>query len=101
MENQNLDHAIKLDDFRIDNRSYSELIEYTDIKHQEYRDDRFMAAVDLNNYRPAHLFYLMRAVTPGSYQVPPSLLEDMYRPARHGIGETQPMIEVVNFVPSN
>lgn len=101
LENQNLDHAIKLDDFTIDNQSYSQLTRHTEIKHQEYRDDRFVAALDLNNYNPANIFYLMRAVTPGSYQVPPPLVEDMYRPARYGIGETPSRIDVVNHVPLN
>jgi uncharacterized protein YfaS (alpha-2-macroglobulin family) len=36
------------------------------------------------------VFYLVRAVTPGSYTVPPPLVEDMYRPAIRGIGTVSP-----------
>lgn len=33
------------------------------------------------------LVYLMRAVTPGRYQVPPTQVEDMYRPELRALGE--------------
>ena len=36
------------------------------------------------------LFYLVRAVTPGTYTVPPPQLEDMYRPELRAIGKTRP-----------
>lgn len=36
------------------------------------------------------MFYLVRAVTPGTYTVPPSLVEDMYRPDLRGVGRTNP-----------
>jgi alpha-2-macroglobulin len=32
----------------------------------------------------------VRAVTPGTYTVPPPLVEDMYRPAVRGIGNVTP-----------
>lgn len=88
LENQNLEHAIKLDDLRIDGKSFMDLGRHTDIKFTEYRDDRFVAALNMGPYREANVFYLLRAVTPGSYTLPPSLVEDMYRPARYGIGQS-------------
>ena len=33
------------------------------------------------------LVYLMRAVTPGRYLVPPTQVEDMYRPEIRAVGE--------------
>lgn len=96
LENQNLEHAIKLDEFRIDGKTYQELTGRTRIKHQEYRDDRYVAALDLDKYSSASLFYLIRAVTPGTYQVPPPLVEDMYRPEKRGIGETFDNVTVKN-----
>ena len=36
------------------------------------------------------MFYLVRAVSPGTYRVPPPLIEDMYRPEIRGIGKTTP-----------
>nr|WP_183166124.1 alpha-2-macroglobulin [Azomonas macrocytogenes] len=57
------------------------------IKHQEFRDDRYVAAVDLNGYGTTHLLYLARAVTPGHYVVPQPQVESMYRPDLQAVGE--------------
>ncbi|MDW8340418.1 MAG: alpha-2-macroglobulin [Geminicoccaceae bacterium] len=47
------------------------------------RDDRFVAALDLAPDRSAfRLAYLVRAVTPGSFELPGAQVEDMYDPAR-------------------
>ncbi|MGH6931287.1 MAG: MG2 domain-containing protein [Dongiaceae bacterium] len=50
-------------------------------QYVEFRDDRFIAAFDLDwgqrNYKVA---YLVRAVTPGRYRLPASQVEDMYLP---------------------
>ncbi len=54
--------------------------------HTEYRDDRFVAAFDRNG-ADAAVFgaaYIVRAVTPGHYALPPATIEDMYRPQRYG-----------------
>jgi uncharacterized protein YfaS (alpha-2-macroglobulin family) len=49
--------------------------------YAEYRDDRYVAAVNLNDDQDAfQLAYLVRAVTPGTYRLPASSVEDMYRP---------------------
>ncbi|MBT3358594.1 MAG: alpha-2-macroglobulin family protein [Rhodospirillales bacterium] len=49
--------------------------------HMEYRDDRFVAALDIGDKnREFTLAYLVRAVTPGSYAVPAVHIEDMYKP---------------------
>jgi len=97
LENQNLDTAIKLDEFRIDGKTFEHLSRYTQLKHREYRDDRFVAALDLNGYNNAHLFYLLRAVTPGTYRVPSPLVEDMYRPERRAVGDTLETIAIENI----
>ncbi|MEZ0470255.1 alpha-2-macroglobulin [Luteimonas sp. B3_2_R+30] len=57
-----------------------------DVRHEEFRDDRYVAALSLDAGRTARLFYLVRAVTPGTYTVPPPLVEDMYRPELRGVG---------------
>ena len=50
-------------------------------KAYEARDDRYVAAVDLTPESPAfRLAYAVRAVTPGTYDLPGAVLEDMYRP---------------------
>ncbi len=59
------------------------------IKHQEFRDDRFVAAVRAEG--EMNLFYRVRVVTPGSFVVPPTYAEDMYQPMIYGLaggGET-------------
>ncbi len=54
--------------------------------HTEYRDDRFVAAFDRDGHSKAtfSLAYIVRAVTPGHYLLPPATIEDMYRPQRYG-----------------
>jgi len=54
--------------------------------HVEYRDDRFVAAVDREAGQSAFfsLAYVVRAVAPGHYVYPPATAEDMYRPERFG-----------------
>ncbi|MBP2296164.1 alpha-2-macroglobulin family protein [Azospirillum rugosum] len=52
----------------------------------ESRDDRFTAAVDIAEGGPENgpqtfkLAFLVRAVTPGSYELPGASVEDMYKP---------------------
>lgn len=54
--------------------------------HTEYRDDSFVAAFarDGNDKAIFSLAYIVRAVTPGHYVLPPATIEDMYRPERFG-----------------
>lgn len=88
LENQNLAHAVKLDDIQIDGKSVAAWMQRQMPKHVEYRDDRYAAAVDLPKNRLYRLFYLARAVTPGRYGMPPTVAEDMYRPALRGVSAT-------------
>ncbi|MDN5938002.1 MAG: alpha-2-macroglobulin family protein, partial [Salinisphaera sp.] len=39
------------------------------LRHQSYGDDRYTAAIELDADNTEHLFYLLRAVTPGRYTV--------------------------------
>ena len=52
--------------------------------YQAFRDDRFMASYARSpGARGAwQAAYMIRAVTPGQYVVPPATIEDMYRPER-------------------
>jgi uncharacterized protein YfaS (alpha-2-macroglobulin family) len=65
------------------------------IRHREFRDDRFVAAVKLGANKLT-LFYLLRVVTPGTYGVPTSFAEDMYRPELRGVGNSSPAIRVID-----
>ncbi|APG94606.1 alpha-2-macroglobulin family protein [Sinorhizobium americanum] len=50
--------------------------------HTEFRSDRFVAAFDRStgDNREITLAYVVRAVTPGTYDHPAASVEDMYRP---------------------
>jgi uncharacterized protein YfaS (alpha-2-macroglobulin family) len=86
VENLNLSGAQQWAGVVIDGISLDQHTGAADIVHEEYRDDRYDAALKLQRGNAAHVFYLVRAVTPGTYTVPPPLVEDMYRPAVRGIG---------------
>jgi alpha-2-macroglobulin len=72
-----------------------------DIKYQEYRDDRYIAAVNIHNYvgngyYRKRVAYLVRAVTPGEYMLPYPYVESMYRPDQFAIGQSLDMITISN-----
>ena len=90
VENLNLGGAQQWEGVVVDGIQMDEHTGAADIVHEEYRDDRYAAALKLRRGDTAHVFYLVRAVTPGSYVVPPPLVEDMYRPAVRGIGKVEP-----------
>lgn len=87
LENPALGNSIKLEELSIEGKPawQSEWNDY--LKHQEFRDDRYTAALDLSEGSNQQLVYLMRAVTPGRYLVPPTQVEDMYRPEIRAVGE--------------
>lgn len=49
-------------------------------EHTEFRQDRFLAAIDNRGTDPLRLAYIVRAVTPGDFHHPAAGVEDMYRP---------------------
>lgn len=82
IENTRLKHGSKMD-------NYAWLPKLTKTKYMEFRDDRFIAAVDLDGRGSGKDFrvaYLARAVTPGSYVQPAPYVEDMYKPQYHARG---------------
>ncbi len=87
LENPALGNSIKLEELKIEGKPawQSDWNDY--LKHQEFRDDRYTAALDLSAGGNQQLVYLMRAVTPGRYQVPPTQVEDMYRPELRAVGQ--------------
>ena len=90
IENFNLGDAKQWAEVVVDGISISDRGSAADVKHEEFRDDRYVAALKLDRRNTAKLFYLVRAVTPGTYTVPPSLVEDMYRPDIRGVGRASP-----------
>ncbi|MBB6301778.1 alpha-2-macroglobulin family protein [Rhizobium leucaenae] len=60
--------------------------------HVEFRNDRFVAAFDQSSDRDLSFAYVVRAVTPGTYDHPAASVEDMYRPqfsARTAMGRME------------
>ncbi|MDQ0423435.1 uncharacterized protein YfaS (alpha-2-macroglobulin family) [Peteryoungia aggregata LMG 23059] len=59
-----------------------EWIGQTETAHLEFRSDRFVAAVNRGEGENGTitLAYVVRAVTPGTYDLPAASVEDMYRP---------------------
>ncbi|QIK39135.1 alpha-2-macroglobulin [Caldichromatium japonicum] len=53
-----------------------------EVRHAEFRSNRFIAALDRAAEDPAlfHLAYWVRAVSPGAFIHPAATVEDMYRP---------------------
>ena len=91
LENQNLaQSAASLENASSKVKQWRESMQNASLKHQEFRDDRYVAALNLDGYGTAHLLYLARAVTPGTYRVPPPQVESMYRPNWQAVGETVP-----------
>jgi len=86
LENFNLIDGSQWADVRIGDVRITERMQATDLRHEEFRDDRYVAALNLRRGRTATVLYLVRAVTPGSYAVPAPLIEDMYRPELRGVG---------------
>ena len=53
----------------------------------EFRQDRFLAAVNWSSSKPVRLAYVVRAVTPGRFHHPAPSVEDMYRPTFRAVGD--------------
>lgn len=62
-----------------------------DVQHSEFRQDRFLTAVDWFSDQPFRLAYVVRAVSPGRFHHPAASVEDMYRPDYRAISETGTM----------
>ena len=94
IENLNISQGEGLGDVMIDGLNPAKTMQRYNIKHIEFRDDRYVAALALNPNYETHLFYILRAVSPGVYTVPPAFVEDMYRPQYNGTGITAKPITV-------
>ncbi|MBC7500041.1 MAG: alpha-2-macroglobulin family protein [Herminiimonas sp.] len=95
VENLNLSQGPKADEFLIDGVNLATAMSDPRIKHKEYRDDRFVAAVKLDG-TVTNLFYMLRVVTPGRFQVPGTYAEDMYRPEIRAYGPAPEPVTVVD-----
>jgi alpha-2-macroglobulin len=111
IENLNLVKGEQMGNVQIAGINPAEAMADNHIKHVEFRDDRFVAAVRLdphgfylNRFNPneagiLHLFYRARVVTPGEFVVPPLYAEDMYRPNIFGLTGGTERVTVVDGTP--
>jgi hypothetical protein len=90
VENLNLTDASQWENVTIDGTTLSERGNEATIRFEEYRDDRYVAAIQMYGESTAKLYYLVRAVSPGDYIMPPPTVEDMYRPSLRAIGQAVP-----------
>ncbi len=51
-----------------------------EVAHSEFRQDRFLTAIDWRSADAFRLAYVVRAVSPGVFHHPAASVEDMYRP---------------------
>ncbi len=72
IENPRIGEARGLEDM-VDDLQISRYLD-----HVEMRDDRYVAAIDTDEAE--RFAYLVRAVTPGNFVLPPAFVEDMYTP---------------------
>lgn len=93
VENLNLSQSPEMQEWTIGGRRVAEAMSDSNIKHREFRDDRYVAAVSLGRGK-VDVFYLVRVVTPGRYAVPSTVAEDMYRPEIRGVGEQWSTVEI-------
>ncbi|WP_415830269.1 alpha-2-macroglobulin family protein [Bordetella flabilis] len=93
IENLNLSQNPDMNEWTIANRRVADALSDSRVKHTEFRDDRFVAAVTLGQ-GPVDIFYMLRVVTPGRYTVPSVVAEDMYRPEVRGVGDSWSDIEI-------
>jgi uncharacterized protein YfaS (alpha-2-macroglobulin family) len=59
-----------------------------EVQHSEFRQDRFLTAVDWSSDQSFRLAYVVRAVSPGTFHHAAPSVEDMYRPDFRARGET-------------
>lgn len=96
LENQNLaNSSANLSETAPNLQEVIDDMQQSQISHMEYRDDRFVAAVEVQQYKPTTLVYLARAVTPGVYSVPVPQVESMYVPEWRAVGNANGQLEIV------
>ncbi|EHC84570.1 Alpha-2-macroglobulin, partial [Salmonella enterica subsp. enterica serovar Senftenberg str. A4-543] len=95
LENQNLaDSSASLPESGSEVQNLLNQMQQADIQYMEFRDDRFVAAVVVNEGQPVTLVYLARAVTPGTYQLAQPQVESMYAPQWRATGASEGLLIV-------
>ncbi|MEG3641002.1 alpha-2-macroglobulin family protein [Magnetococcus sp. PR-3] len=93
IENPRLDPNLQLPDVTIDGIKLR--ANQSKLTHQEFLEDRYMAALTFNKDAQTDLFYRVRLVTPGRYLVPGVRVEDMYAPEWQGVMPSKDVLHVL------
>ncbi len=88
-ENLNLLPAEQLSGLKAGELSVSDVRSQVSVRFEEFRDDRYVLAMPISEGETRY-FYVVRAVSPGTFVVPPTQLEDMYRPTMSTVGVSIP-----------
>lgn len=95
LENQSLGQSSVLLDEVASFSAWQKAMAKAAIATQSFLDDRYVAAVEVSPWGTTTLLYLVRAVTPGKYLLPPVQVQSMYRPDWHA--QHRGEITVVNI----
>lgn len=96
LEDPNLAGSMIIDDIKVDKKTVRQWHKEFNTHHTEYRDDRFVAALNIPAQINLRIFYPVRVVSLGDYLVPPPLAEDMYKPYIRGVGDGPALMQVRN-----
>ncbi len=96
LENGNLQENEVLQALKLEGMSLSvaETLASSPPKMEEFRDDRYLAAIELNAKASYQLFYLVRVVSVGKSLIPPPYVVDMYRPDLYGVGASAGELQI-------
>ena len=94
LEDPHLSGSFVIDGIMVDETSVADWHRGHGTRHTEYRDDRFAAALDLRAEQEYRRFYGVRLVNPGRFQIPPPLVEDMYKPWIRAVGSGGGILEI-------
>ena len=61
-------------------QAFADLGLESEVAHSEFRQDRFLTAIDRYDNATFRLGYVVRAISPGTFHQPAASVEDMYRP---------------------
>ncbi|WP_291854172.1 MG2 domain-containing protein [Accumulibacter sp.] len=76
----------------VDNVDPRQAMQNSNIRHVEFRDDRFVVAARLADRM--QFYYRVRVVTPGRFVVPPTYAEDMYQPQIYGLSGGEDVLTI-------
>jgi uncharacterized protein YfaS (alpha-2-macroglobulin family) len=69
-------------------------VKLTDTEHEEYRDDRYIAALEPYSNGDFAVAYSTRAVTKGKFNLPLAFINDMYKPKFRAFNKLADTIEI-------